>query len=42
MLGLGWLFNNSYAGEKQNRGDLVDALAKAPHEYYFSTDLVSL
>jgi hypothetical protein len=40
MLGLGWLFNNSYQGVQQNRGDLVDALAKAPHEYYFSTDLV--
>lgn len=40
MLCLDWLFNTNNQGEPQDRGDLVVALSKAPHEYYFSTDLV--
>ena len=40
MLPVNWLFVPSYDGGKSGRKSLVTALANAPHESLFSTDLV--
>ena len=40
MLNIRWLFNYGYDGTKGSRGVLVKALAYAPIESLFSTDLV--
>ena len=40
MLAVNWLYGNNYDGTSQGVGNLVTALAKAPHETLFSTDLV--
>ena len=40
MLPVNWLFVPSYDGVKSGRKSLVTALANAPHESLFSTDLV--
>ena len=40
MLPVNWLYVNNYNGSKSGRTSLVKALADAPHESLFSTDLV--
>ena len=40
MLPLNWLYVKNYNGVKSGRKSLVKALARAPHESLFSTDLV--
>ena len=40
MLPVNWLFVPGYDGDKSGRKSLVTALANAPHESLFSTDLV--
>ena len=40
MLPVNWLYVDSYAGSESGRTKLVKALARAPHESLFSTDLV--
>ena len=40
MLPVNWLYVDSYAGSVSGRTKLVKALARAPHESLFSTDLV--
>ena len=40
MLPVNWLYVNNYDGSKSGNTKLVKALANAPHESLFSTDLV--
>ena len=40
MLPVNWLYVPDYSGNKSGRKKLVTALANAPHESLFSTDLV--
>ena len=40
MLPINWLFVNAYDGTSSGFKTLVKALARAPHESLFSTDLV--
>ena len=40
MLPVNWLFTPNYDGSKSGRKSLVTALANAPHESLFSTELI--
>ena len=40
MLKIDWMFHKGHDGKGRNFGDMVRALARAPHESLFSTELV--
>ena len=40
MLNIDWIFHEDKEGEMRGFGDMVRALARAPHESLFSTELV--
>ena len=40
-MNIGWIYHVDKNGKARGFGDLVRALAKAPHESLFSTDLVT-
>ena len=41
MLKIDWIFHVDKNGKSRGFGDMVQALAKAPHESLFSTDLIT-
>ena len=41
MLKIDWIFHVDKHGNRRGFGDMVRALAKAPHESLFSTDLIT-
>ena len=42
LLDISWIFQKGTDGKHRDFGDLVKALAKAPHESLFGTDLINI
>ena len=42
LLDISWIFQKGADGNRRDFGDLVKALAKAPHESLFGTDLINI